>query len=83
VSQKKVGASNIFVQAGAFGEYANANRVQARLASVGSVKISSVLINGRDLYRVRVGPLASVADADLILKTVARVGFTSARIIVE
>ena len=83
VSQKKVGASNIFVQAGAFGEYANANRVQARLASVGSVKISSVLISGRDLYRVRVGPLASVADADRILKTVARVGFTSARIIVE
>ena len=83
VSRTNISTSDIFVQAGAFGEYANANRVQARLASVGSVKISSVLINGRDLYRVRVGPLASVADADRILKTVARVGFTSARIIVE
>ena len=83
VSQKQVGASNIFVQAGAFGEYANANRVQARLASVGSVRISSVLINGRDLYRVRVGPLASVAEADRMLETVARAGYRSARIIVE
>ncbi len=83
MSQRSVSASNIFVQAGAFGEYANANRVQARLASVGSVKISSVLINGRDLYRVWVGPLASVADADRILETVARAGFSSARIIVE
>ena len=83
VTLTNVEASNIFVQAGAFGEYANANRVQARLASIGSVKISSVLINGRDHYRVRVGPLASVADADRILKSVTRVGFTSARIIVE
>jgi len=83
VSRMNISASNIFVQAGAFGEYANANRVQARLASVGSVKISSVLINGRDLYRVWVGPLSSVADADRILETMARAGFTSARIIVE
>ena len=83
VSRTQVRTSKIFVQAGAFGEYANANRVQARLASVGSVKISNVLINGRDLYRVWVGPLSSVADADRILEAVARAGFTSARIIVE
>ena len=79
VSETKVGSSNIFVQAGAFGEYANANRVQARLASVGPVKISSVLINGLDLYRVWVGPLASVEDADRILESVARAGYRSAR----
>lgn len=83
VSQKPVGASNIFVQAGAFGEYANANRAQASLSPIGPISISSVLVNGRDLYRVRVGPLASVAAADRMLETVARAGYRSARIIVE
>ena len=83
VSRTTVGTAKIFVQAGAFGEYANANRVQARLASVGPVKISSVLINGLDLYRVWVGPLASVKDADRILESVARAGYRSARIIVK
>ncbi len=83
ISQKPVGASNIFVQAGAFGQYANANRVKARLASVGPVKISNVLVNGRDLYRVRVGPLTNVAAADRMLETVAKAGYATARIIVE
>ncbi|MEK9722667.1 MAG: septal ring lytic transglycosylase RlpA family protein, partial [Rhodospirillaceae bacterium] len=83
VSQRKVGATNIYVQAGAFGEYANANRVQARLSSVGPVKISSILVNGRDLYRVRVGPLASVDAADVMLERVAQAGYSGAKIIVE
>jgi len=83
VSQKNVGASNIYVQAGAFGQYDNANRVRAKLSPVGPVKISNVLVNGQDLYRVRVGPLASVAAADRMLETVAKAGYPTARIIVE
>jgi len=83
VSQQNVGATNIFVQAGAFGKYANANRVKARLSPVGPVKISSVLVNGRDLFRVRVGPLANVAAADRMLDAVTKVGYSSARIIIE
>ncbi|MBT5299574.1 MAG: septal ring lytic transglycosylase RlpA family protein [Rhodospirillaceae bacterium] len=83
VIQTPVGASNIFVQAGAFGQYDNANKVRARLSSVGPVNISNVLVNGRDLYRVRVGPLASVAEADRMMGSVVRAGYKSARIIVE
>jgi len=83
ISQKTVGASNIFVQAGAFGQYANANRVKARLSTIGAVKISNVLVNGRDLYRVRLGPMTNVAAADRMLEAVAKAGYTTARIIVE
>jgi rare lipoprotein A len=83
VIQTPVGASNIFVQAGAFGQYDHANKVRARLSSVGPVNISNVLVNGRDLYRVRVGPLASVAEADRMMGSVVRAGYKSARIIVE
>ena len=76
-------SSNIYVQVGAFGEYANANRVQARLASLGSVKISNVVIDGRDLYRVRFGPIERIADADSLLEVVTEAGYQSARIVVD
>jgi len=82
VSTVPVQPTRIFVQAGAYGVFDNANRVRARLAGVGKVEISSVLINNRDLYRVRVGPLASVQDADAILEQVVGAGYNDARIIV-
>ncbi len=83
VNVQVVPATNIFVQAGAFSQYENANKVRARLSAVGPVKISSVLIGGRDLFRVRVGPLTSVGAADKMLEQIARAGYPGARIIVE
>ncbi len=83
ITQNLVESSKIYVQAGAFSEYLNANRVQARLSSIGSVEISNVLVNGRDLYRVRIGPLSNVAAADQLLEVVANAGYNSARIVVE
>ncbi len=83
VKVQPVPATHIFVQAGAFSQYENANKVRARLSAVGPVKVSSVLIGGRDLFRVRVGPLRSVGDADKMLEQIARAGYPGARIIVE
>jgi len=83
VTQRPVKDTGIYVQAGAFGVYENANKVRARLSTVGAVKLSSVLINGQDLYRVRVGPLATVAEADIVLQKVSDAGYNAARIIVE
>lgn len=76
-------STGIFVQAGAFSEFANANRVKAMLSGVGPVKVSSVLVNGRDLYRVRVGPIVNVAEADQILEAVIGAGYSNARVIVD
>jgi len=83
VTMKPVNKTNLFIQAGAFSRFDNANRVRARLTTIGAVKISSVLVKGRDLYRVRVGPLSNVAEADWMLNTVIRNGYPAARIIVE
>lgn len=83
VTVEPVSATKIFIQAGAFSNYDNANRVHARLYKLGEVKISPVLIGGRDLFRVRVGPLASVDDADLMLEQVIRSGYTDARTIID
>ena len=83
VTQQSVQNTGIFVQAGAFGIFENANKVRARLSAVGNVKLSPVLVGGRDLYRVRIGPLGTVAEADKILQKVSGAGYNSARIIVE
>ena len=83
VIQQQVRKTNLYIQAGAFSRFDNANRVRARLTPTGPVKISSILVKGRDLYRVRVGPLSNVAEADRVLETVIRNGYPTARIIVE
>jgi len=78
-----VPATTIFVQAGAFSRYDKANKVRARLSTVGRVKITSILIGGRDLFRVRIGPIKSVGMADKLLESVARAGYPGAQIILE
>jgi rare lipoprotein A len=78
-----VGETNIYVQAGAFGVYENANAVRARLSSLGSVQMTQAVVNGADFYRVRLGPFASVDAADRHLETVIASGFPDARIIVD
>lgn len=81
--QEPVRPTSIFVQAGAFGVFENANKVRAHLSSLGNVFLDQVLINGRDLYRVRVGPIASVEKADTLLSQIVGTGYPDARIIVD
>jgi len=75
--------AQIYVQAGAFAQMDNANRVRQRLAAVGSAQITAVRVNGNNLFRVRLGPIASVDDADKMLARVLAVGLPDARIIVD
>ncbi|HER26997.1 MAG TPA: SPOR domain-containing protein, partial [Rhodospirillales bacterium] len=83
VTVEPVSPTNVYIQAGAFANYENANRVRARLYNVGPVRISPVLINGRDLFRVRVGPMASIDAADRMLERVIEAGYTDARTLVD
>jgi|UPI00068DADB5 rare lipoprotein A len=79
-----VSETQMFVQAGAFSKFENANRVKASLAAVGGdVEVSQVLVNGQDFFRVRVGPVQDVARADQILENVIQAGYPAAKIIVE
>lgn len=84
VTIKPVASSgSVFIQAGAFSQFQNANRASAILSQVGEVSISPVLINGKDLFRVRLGPMGSIADADAMLERVTASGYVDARIIVD
>lgn len=73
----------IYVQAGAFTRMENARRLQGRVSSVGSAKISEAKVGGTRFYRVRLGPIDSVDHADSLLSKMIEAGNTDARVIVD
>lgn len=81
--QTAASAPRIFVQAGAFSEASNAERVGARLSHLGSTVISPVTVRETVYYRVRVGPVTSAEEGDQLLARVVRSGYPNARIVVE
>ena len=83
VMQFEVAPTDMYVQAGAFAIYESANKLRSELEYLGQVAISSINIGGRQLYRVRIGPIASVARADATLAVVIDQGHAEARIIIE
>ncbi|PHQ69860.1 MAG: hypothetical protein COB93_06950 [Sneathiella sp.] len=75
--------TEIFIQAGAFSDFNNANKLSARLSTLGPAKVSQVLVNGQDFYRVRMGPVNGIVQADEMLANLINAGHREARIIVE
>lgn len=77
------GSTQMYIQAGAFSYYDNAHRVGARLTPIGSTAITSVVANGKEMFRVRMGPVASLDEADRLLEQVVRAGYPEAKLIVD
>ncbi len=75
--------THLYVQAGAFSNIANANRLKTRLAAAHGLFISPIDRNGQRLYRVRIGPFDDVGEADAALANVARLGGNDAKIVVD
>jgi rare lipoprotein A len=82
VQKEKVGKTKIYVQAGAFAQLDNANKMRDKLHTLGT-QILPVTVGGKQLYRVRVGPLPNVPSADAELQRVINAGGTEAKIVVE
>ena len=78
-----VKSTQIYIQAGAYAHADNALRVKARLDALGPAKVYGARINGLDVYRVRLGPIDNVDDADKLLGRVVDSGLTEARIVVD
>lgn len=74
----------VYVQAGAFSAVENAERLAAALRSIGTVELTPFEPgNGKKFFRVRLGPLASMDQADSLLGQVVAMGHGNARIVVE
>jgi rare lipoprotein A len=78
-----VSPTGIFVQTGAFSKFENALRMRDRMFALGPTQISRFRVAGAELYRVRIGPLESVAAADATLRRASSAGVEDARLIVE
>lgn len=83
VQQAPVAATQIYVQAGAFGQADNAKRLAEKLGKIANASVAPVNYSGRTLYKVRLGPLDSVRAADNVLSKVLANGQSDAIIVVQ
>jgi rare lipoprotein A len=75
----------LFVQAGAFSDPANAERLAEKLRSgrYGNVFVRDDQISGRRMYRVRIGPVPDVAEFDRVVAALERVGINDAHLALD
>jgi len=75
----------LFVQAGAFSDPANADRLVDRLRGghLGSVFVRTDQIAGRKMYRVRIGPVPDVAEFDRVVAALERAGVKDAHLALD
>ena len=75
----------LFVQAGAFADARNAERLLARLQAAGLVSafVAAPAEGKLPLYRVRLGPVASVGQFDELSARLAALGIADARLAID
>lgn len=74
----------LFLQVGAFSERANAHQLRRRLAELAlQTPIRTLYSAEHDLYRVRIGPVDSVEQADRLARMVTDKGFDTPHIVVD
>lgn len=83
ISRQPVAPNNIYVQAGAFAVYDNAERLRAGLDHLGPTAVTTAVVGGKRFYRVRLGPVDAVERADALLARVIAAGHPQAGIVVE
>lgn len=80
-----VNNAGLYVQAGAFSEQANADRLAAQLRSRGhdGAFVREDRVDGRSLFRVRIGPIPSVASFDQVIAQLKALGIGDARLALD
>jgi len=83
VVQVPVKPTSIFIQAGAFLRQSNANQLSGQLRKYGPVRVTPIKVERQNYYRVRIGPIASVEEADKTLRRMIADGHPESRIVVD
>lgn len=83
VQQLPVSPTSIYVQAASFGDRSNAQRLAMNLQPFGQARVYPAIVNGRQFYRVRFGPMEDVAQADILLDRLAGGGHNEPIIVVD
>jgi len=79
------GGPSLYLQIGAFSSAENAERLRTRLGTVAhaNVRIVRAEIEQRTVYRVRIGPIAGVDEADRMSRELALLGLDDSRIVID
>lgn len=77
--------TGLYLQIGAFISRENAEQLRAKLTkvSIPDIQISEDRSNARPVYKVRIGPLASVAEADRMASSLGRHGITNPHVVID
>lgn len=78
-------ALGFYIQVGSFNHLVNAQGLQKRLQLFGQrlVKIKQAVVVGDILYRVQIGPLTNIDQADSIVSTLANYGIVKHHIVIN
>lgn len=74
-SASAVDGESFFIQVGSFSTLSNAQALLERIEFIGKdlVKISDVIVNNKKFYRVRIGPLSYMKQADFIVRQLMQI----------
>ncbi|MGD8484700.1 MAG: septal ring lytic transglycosylase RlpA family protein [Thioalkalispiraceae bacterium] len=77
-------AYRLFLQVGAFVSRNNAEQLRSKLLSeIGALNINTGYNEEKNIYRVRIGPLASVEQADQLANRISNLGFNPPHIVID
>lgn len=77
------GGQDLWILTGVFESRSNATRQLAQLNKAGQATVDETRKDGKSVFRVRLGPIATVPAADAKLDQVIEMGFNGAQIIVD
>ena len=83
LKQYPVKPSGIYVQAGSFTNRQNAVKLAENLRGIAQTRLFEAMVSGRQFYRVRLGPVATVEEADNLLVKALSTGHRESIIVVE
>lgn len=85
ISIESSNLNGFYIQVGAFSQLVNAERLQEKIGVLGGhhVRISQVMAGDKMLYRVRIGPLVDIDNADKIVARLVNLGINDHQIVID
>lgn len=83
VTQLPVKPTSLYVQAGSFTSFDNAQTLKMSINSVGPTIVQTAEVKGRTFHRVRIGPYSSVAEADQAMSRLEKKGRIGTIVVVD
>jgi len=79
---------DIFLQVGAFGERFNAENLKIRIRDIETLPLSKINVTqgtnaNNEIFRVRIGPIDNVHEADQVIKRLAQLGIENPHVIID